>query len=105
MRKIAVIGLGYVGLPVAVAFGRKARVIGFDINEQRLSELRTGHDRTGEVSSAELAAAEIIFTNEIDVLREADFHIVAVPTPVDAANQPDLTPMLRASETVGKALK
>jgi len=105
MRKIAVIGLGYVGLPVAVAFGRKARVIGFDIDEQRLSELRTGHDRTGEVSSAELAAAEIIFTNEIDVLREADFHIIAVPTPVDAANQPDLTPMLRASETVGKALK
>ncbi|MDE2092080.1 MAG: nucleotide sugar dehydrogenase [Gammaproteobacteria bacterium] len=105
MRKIAVIGLGYVGLPVAVAFGRKARVIGFDIDEQRISELRKGHDRTGELTAAELAAADIAFTDEIEVLREADFHIVAVPTPVDEANQPDLTPILRASETVGKALK
>ena len=105
MRKIAVIGLGYVGLPVAVAFGRRARVIGFDVNEQRISELRKGHDRTGEMTAAELAAADIAFTHEIEVLREADFHIVAVPTPVDEANQPDLTPILRASETVGKALK
>lgn len=105
MRKISVIGLGYVGLPVAVAFGRKARMIGFDINEQRLTELRAGYDRTGEVTATELAATNIIYTSDISVLREADFHIVAVPTPVDQANQPDLTPMLRASETVGKALK
>ncbi len=105
MRKVSVVGLGYVGLPVAVAFGRRGRVVGFDINEQRLSELRTGHDRTGEVSSAELAAAEIIFTNKIEILREADFHIIAVPTPVDKANQPDLTPMFKASASVGKALK
>ena len=105
MRKISVIGLGYVGLPVAVAFARKGRVIGFDINEQRLAELRARHDRTGEVPAAELAAADIVYTNQIAVLREADFHIVAVPTPVDEANQPDLRPVLRASETVGKALK
>lgn len=105
MRKISVVGLGYVGLPVAVAFGAKARVIGFDINAKRLAELRAGHDRTGEVPTATLAAADIVFTDDINVLRQADFHIVAVPTPVDDANQPDLTPVLRASETVGKALK
>ena len=105
MRKIAVIGLGYVGLPVAVAFGRQARVIGFDVNEQRLNELRNGYDRTGEIAATDLKAADIAFTNEIDVLREADFHIVAVPTPVDDANKPDLSPVLRASETVGRALK
>jgi UDP-N-acetyl-D-glucosamine/UDP-N-acetyl-D-galactosamine dehydrogenase len=105
MRNISVIGLGYVGLPVAVAFGRKARVIGFDINEQRLKELRAGDDRTGEVSNTELSVANVTYTSDINILREADFHIVAVPTPVDEANQPDLTPMLRASESVGKALK
>jgi UDP-N-acetyl-D-glucosamine/UDP-N-acetyl-D-galactosamine dehydrogenase len=105
MRKIAVIGLGYVGLPVAVAFGRQAPVIGFDINEQRLEELRAGHDRTGEVSSTDFDATEIVYTRDIEVLRQADFHIVAVPTPVDEANQPNLTPMLQASEMVGKALK
>lgn len=105
MRKIAIIGLGYVGLPVAVAFAKQARVIGFDISEQRLGELRAGKDRTGEVSPAELKLADIVYTNRIEVLREADFHVVAVPTPVDEANQPDLTPVLRASETVGKALK
>ncbi|HVA55847.1 MAG TPA: nucleotide sugar dehydrogenase [Gammaproteobacteria bacterium] len=105
MRKVSVIGLGYVGLPVAVAFGKKARVIGFDINAQRLAELRAGHDRTGEVTATELAATNIIYTSDVSVLREADFHIVAVPTPVDEANQPDLTPMFRASESVGKALK
>jgi UDP-N-acetyl-D-glucosamine/UDP-N-acetyl-D-galactosamine dehydrogenase len=105
MRKISVIGLGYVGLPVAVAFGGQGKVIGFDVSSQRLSELRAGRDRTGEVTSAELSSANIIFTDDINVLREADFHIVAVPTPVDEANQPDLTPMFKASETVGKALK
>lgn len=105
MRKISVVGLGYVGLPVAVAFGAKARVIGFDINAKRLAELRAGHDRTGEVPTATLTAADIVFTDDINELRQADFHIVAVPTPVDDANQPDLTPVLRASETVGKALK
>lgn len=105
MRKIAVIGLGYVGLPVAVAFGRKARVIGFDVSAERLNELKAGHDRTGEVADAELAATNIVYTSDTNVLREADFHIVAVPTPVDEANKPDLGPMLSASESVGRALK
>jgi UDP-N-acetyl-D-galactosamine dehydrogenase len=104
-RKISVIGLGYVGLPVAIAFGKHARTVGFDVNEARLAELRNGHDRTDEVSGADLASAEIILTSEIAHLAEADFHIVAVPTPVDDAHQPDLTPVIKASETVGKALK
>jgi UDP-N-acetyl-D-galactosamine dehydrogenase len=105
MRKISVVGLGYVGLPVAVAFGKARRTIGFDINLERINELKTGHDRTGEVSAGDLATTDILFTNLIDELALADFHIVAVPTPVDDANQPDLTPMLKASETVGQALK
>lgn len=104
-RKISVVGLGYVGLPVAVAFGKKARTIGFDINDARLVELRAGIDRTGEVEAADLANADIAFTSDISVLAEADFHIVAVPTPVDHAHQPDLTPVERASESVGHALK
>lgn len=104
-RKVSVIGLGYVGLPVAVAFGKQERVVGFDIDEERLHELRNGHDRTNEVEDADLAAANIEFTSQTEVLAMADFHIVAVPTPVDDAHQPDLTPVVRASETVGKALK
>ena len=104
-RIISVVGLGYVGLPVAVAFGLRRKTVGFDINPTRISELHAGHDRTGEVTADDLAAADILFTARIDELALADFHIVAVPTPVDAANQPDLTPMLRASETVGRALK
>jgi len=104
-RVISVVGLGYVGLPVAVAFGKTATTIGFDINSERVAELKAGHDRTGEVCADELHAADIVFTDSVDDLRAADFHIVAVPTPVDDANQPDLTPMLRASETVAQALK
>lgn len=104
-RKISVIGLGYVGLPVAVAFGQKAQTIGFDINEARLDELRRGYDRTNEVAGEELCRANIVFTADVAELAEADFHIVAVPTPVDDAHQPDLTPVERASEVVGKALK
>ena len=104
-RKVAVIGLGYVGLPVAVAFGKRSRVIGFDVKKSRIAELKKGRDRTGEVSSQELKSTNIIYTYKIDDLRQADFHIVAVPTPVDDSHQPDLTPVIRASETVGKALK
>src|SRR6185369_17558109 len=100
-RIISVVGLGYVGLPVAVAFGKVARTIGFDINSDRILELRKGYDRTGEVSEEDLQTAQIIFTDSIEELRQADFHIVAVPTPVDDANQPDLTLMYRASETIG----
>jgi len=104
-RVVSVVGLGYVGLPVAVAFGRNGRTIGFDINKARIAELQKGHDRTAEVTPEELQGTNILFTESIADLRLADFHIVAVPTPVDSANQPDLTPMLRASEMVGKALK
>jgi UDP-N-acetyl-D-galactosamine dehydrogenase len=104
-RKISIVGLGYVGLPVAVAFGKKARTIGFDINEARLAELREGVDRTNEVEASDLGSADIVFTSDIKVLADADFHIVAVPTPVDDAHKPDLTPVERASQTVGYALK
>lgn len=104
-RIVSVVGLGYVGLPVAVAFGKLQRTIGFDINARRIAELRMTHDRTGEVTDDELRSADILYTDQIDDLRQADFHIVAVPTPVDDARQPDLTPVFRASETVGKALK
>ncbi|MFW9610046.1 MAG: nucleotide sugar dehydrogenase [Aquaspirillum sp.] len=104
-RKVSVIGLGYVGLPVAVAFGRHAPVIGFDINVLRLEELTAGYDRTGEVTAADLAAADVTYTNDYEVLAQADFHIVAVPTPVDDAHQPDLTPVEKASESVARALK
>ncbi|RME32452.1 MAG: nucleotide sugar dehydrogenase [Gammaproteobacteria bacterium] len=104
-RTISVVGLGYVGLPVAVAFGRQHRVIGFDINPQRIEELKQGIERTGEVDPAELARSDIHFTCDPDDLEAADFHIVAVPTPVDEAKRPDLTPVLKASKTVGSILK
>ncbi len=104
-RTVSVIGLGYVGLPVAVAFGKRKKTIGFDINSTRIAELYQGYDRTGEVSREELVGTKIIFTSDIAILRQADFHIIAVPTPVDSANKPDLTPVFRASEIVGKALK
>jgi UDP-N-acetyl-D-galactosamine dehydrogenase len=104
-RKISVIGLGYVGLPMAVAFGNVGRTIGFDLNRGRIRELREGYDRTGEVSSDDLSRGDLNFTDSLDDLKTADFHIVAVPTPVDAAKRPDLSLLLKASETVGKALK
>ncbi len=104
-RIISVVGLGYVGLPVAVAFGKHARTIGFDINPRRVQALKDGHDHTGEVDDADLNATDILYTDKIEDLKLADFHIVAVPTPVDDAHQPDLTPVIKASETVGKALK
>jgi len=104
-RIVSVVGLGYVGLPVAVAFGKVRRTVGFDINKTRIAELRDGYDRTGEVTAEDLAAADILFSDRIEDLKEANFHIVAVPTPIDEANQPDLRLMCRASETVGAALK
>jgi UDP-N-acetyl-D-glucosamine/UDP-N-acetyl-D-galactosamine dehydrogenase len=104
-RIISVIGLGYVGLPVAVAFGKVRRTVGFDINSIRIAELRSGFDRTGEVTSEDLQAADVLLTDSIEDLKRADFHIVAVPTPIDRANQPDLRLMCLASETVGAALK
>lgn len=99
------IGLGYVGLPVAIAFGQKARTVGFDVSARRINELKEGHDRNDEVSEEVLRSTDIFYTSNYEDLRLADFHIVAVPTPVDDAHQPDLTPVISASETVGKALK
>jgi UDP-N-acetyl-D-glucosamine/UDP-N-acetyl-D-galactosamine dehydrogenase len=105
-RKIAVIGLGYVGLPVAVALARAgAPVIGFDIDRSRIDELRAGRDRTREVEAAELAQASLAYTDDPKALARADFFIVTVPTPIDAVKRPDLRAMLAASETVGAVLK
>jgi UDP-N-acetyl-D-galactosamine dehydrogenase len=104
-RKISVIGLGYVGLPVAVAFGRINRVIAFDLNPIRINELKQGVERTNEVLSRDLLEADILFTDDASNLRQADFHIVAVPTPVNHAKQPDLTSLLDASRIVGEYLK
>jgi UDP-N-acetyl-D-galactosamine dehydrogenase len=105
-RKIAVIGLGYVGLPVAVAFGRSGvPVVGFDIDRKRVDELRSGHDRTREAEPAELAQPGLRYEYDPARLAEADFFIVTVPTPIDAANRPDLGAMLAASKTVAGVLK
>lgn len=105
-RKIAVIGLGYVGLPVAVAFARTGvPVIGFDIDPKRVEELRSGHDRTLEVTPADLKQATLRFENAPSSLTGADFYIVTVPTPIDGARRPDLGAILSASDTVGKVIK
>jgi UDP-N-acetyl-D-glucosamine/UDP-N-acetyl-D-galactosamine dehydrogenase len=104
-RLVSVVGLGYVGLPVAIAFGQTSRTVGFDVSARRISELKAGHDRNDEVSAEVLRSADIFYTADFNDLRKADFHIIAVPTPVDDAHQPDLTPVISASETVGKALK
>ena len=105
-RKIAVIGLGYVGLPVAVAFARSgAPVIGFDIDRRRIDELGAGHDRTREVEADELKRATLRYTYDPADLRGADFYIVTVPTPIDTAHRPDLGAMLSASDMVGAVLK
>lgn len=105
-RKIAVIGLGYVGLPVAAAFARGgASVVGFDIDATRVKELQSGQDRTREVEPSDLNTASLSFTSAPDALRAADFFIVTVPTPIDEARRPDLNAMLSASKLVGGALK
>ena len=105
-RRISVIGLGYVGLPVAVAFGRTGvPVVAFDIDARRINALREGHDHTGEVADADLAEANLHLTDDPADLGRADFHIVTVPTPIDDARRPDLRPLLAASRTVGRHLK
>jgi UDP-N-acetyl-D-glucosamine/UDP-N-acetyl-D-galactosamine dehydrogenase len=105
-RKIAVIGLGYVGLPVAIAFARSGvPVIGFDIDRRRVEELRSGYDKTREVNSADLSSKALAIEHDPTQLIEADFYIVAVPTPVDAGHRPDLRAVLSASELVGRVLK
>lgn len=105
IRKIAVVGLGYVGLPVAVAFGKKRPVIGLDINKSKTEELRNRVDRTGEISEEDLRQAQITFTDDPSALKNADFIIVAVPTPINDALQPDLTILMRASELIGSNLQ
>ncbi|HJO52190.1 Vi polysaccharide biosynthesis UDP-N-acetylglucosamine C-6 dehydrogenase TviB [Sulfitobacter pontiacus] len=103
---IAVIGLGYVGLPLAVEFGKQRKVVGFDINTTRIAELRTGEDNTLEVNAEEMAeATHLSFTDKIADLADCTIFIVTVPTPIDAYKRPDLTPLLKASETIGKVLK
>jgi UDP-N-acetyl-D-galactosamine dehydrogenase len=103
--KIAVIGLGYVGLPLAVEFGKRFDTVGFDIRTSRVEELRDGRDATLEMSSTELAETSLRYSALLDDIRECNVFIVTVPTPIDAAKRPDLTPLVRASESVGGALK
>jgi UDP-N-acetyl-D-galactosamine dehydrogenase len=104
-RKISVVGLGYVGLPVAVEFGKISQVIGFDVNSKRINELKQGIERTNEVDAEDLAVTDILYTCDSNDLKKADFHIIAVPTPVSNAKQPDLSPIINASRAVGKQLK
>ena len=104
--KLAIIGLGYVGLPLAVEFGLKRSVVGFDINIKRIDDLKLGIDRTNETSAAELLAAKnLTFTNKKEDLQTCNCFIVTVPTPIDQFKRPDLTPLIKASETLGKVLK
>lgn len=105
-KKIALIGLGYVGLPLAVEFGKVRPVLGFDINDARISELRTGKDSTLEVTPEDLrSATQLEFSSDRNRLEECGIFIVTVPTPIDTANRPDLTPLIKASVTVGKSMK
>ena len=103
--RVGIIGLGYVGLPLAVYMARHFPVVGFDVKKARVGELAGGRDRTGEVTDEEFAAARTIsFTADIEALRDCNFYIVTVPTPIDEAKRPDLTALMRASETVGRVL-
>lgn len=105
-KTLAIVGLGYVGLPLAVEFGKVRSVIGFDINPARVAELQAGRDHTLECSAAELGqATHLRYSANIEQLREAQVYIVTVPTPVDNANRPDMKPLIKASETIGRVLK
>lgn len=104
--KLAIVGLGYVGLPLAVEFGRKRTVVGFDISQRRIDELKAGNDFTLETTQEELSAAKhLTYTTKLDDLRACNCYIVTVPTPIDKYKRPDLTPLIKASETVGKVMK
>ncbi len=106
MKEIAIIGLGYVGLPLAVAFGKKYRVHGFDIKSERIAELQHGIDSTLECSSEELrAATKLSFSTDVASIADAQIYIVTVPTPTDCYNKPNLLPILSASKTIGQTLK
>lgn len=104
-KKLAVIGLGYVGLPIALEFARKVPVIGFDINDARLEKMRQQIDPSGELDREQFEGCDIQFTSSLDVLKEAQFFIVTVPTPIDDHNLPDLKPILSATKSIGKVLK
>ncbi len=103
--KIAVVGTGYVGLPIALEFAKKIKVIGFDINAGRIDMMQRGIDPSQELDASAFEGCAIEFTNDLDILRRANFYIVAVPTPVDKHNVPDLIPIIKASETIGKVIK
>lgn len=103
-KKMAIIGLGYVGLPIALEFARKISVIGFDIKDDRIEMMKNRIDPSNELSAEDFDGCDIHFTSDLDELREASFYIVAVPTPIDVHKNPDLTPLLSATETVGKVL-
>ncbi|MCH4244377.1 Vi polysaccharide biosynthesis UDP-N-acetylglucosamine C-6 dehydrogenase TviB [Acinetobacter gerneri] len=104
--KLAIIGLGYVGLPLAVEFGKYKPTLGFDINQQRINELQSGHDHTLEVSENDLKQVQnLTYTSKIEDLKNANFFIVTVPTPIDDFKQPDLTPLVKASQSIAKVLK
>lgn len=103
--KLAVIGLGYVGLPIALKFAKKINVVGFDINEERIEMMKKGIDPSDELVEEDFKDCSILFTSKIDDLKDVNFFIVAVPTPIDESNYPDLKPLLSATKTVGKALK
>ena len=104
-KKLAVIGLGYVGLPIALEFAKKIQVIGFDINAKRVEMMRNNIDPSQELEASAFEGCDIEFTNDLEVLKQANFYIVAVPTPVDEHNVPDLVPVQRASDTIGKVIK
>jgi UDP-N-acetyl-D-glucosamine/UDP-N-acetyl-D-galactosamine dehydrogenase len=103
--KLAVVGLGYVGLPIALEFAKQIKVIGFDINAKRVAMMKNNKDPSKELDSSAFDGADITFTHELEDLKEANFFVIAVPTPISSSNQPDLGPVLAASTTVGKVLK
>src|SRR3954469_4912860 len=103
--QVALIGLGYVGLPIALAFAKKVKVIGFDIHEKRVDMMKKGIDPSNELPKSEFKNSDILFTHKLEDLKKANFYIVAVPTPIDEHNLPDLKPLIAASTTVGKVLK
>jgi UDP-N-acetyl-D-galactosamine dehydrogenase len=108
MKKICVIGLGYVGLPLAHAFSSKYQVVGFDINTKRIEELNNGFDRTEELNETQVNEAiknGMKFSLDINDIKDCNVFIVTVPTPIDKNNRPDLTPLIKSSQTVGRVLK
>jgi UDP-N-acetyl-D-galactosamine dehydrogenase len=107
-NKICVIGLGYVGLPLAHAFSEKYEVVGFDINKPRIDELNSGFDRTLELNETQVKESlenGMKFTLDVEDIKDCNIYIVTVPTPIDESNEPDLTPIVKSTETVGKVLK